>query len=118
MDEDVTSIHITEVLSSLKIMDLLEEYPNLEKITCSPSVYNRTSNKYIEALNQLDIDVVKDVTYDNNFSTIEEIYNKINDVAPFTIKGYRVKIDQTNKNNFPKKNHFYPNIFQFYLYHY
>ena len=58
MDEDVTSIHITEVLSSLKIMDLLEEYPNLEKITCSPSVYNRTSNKYIEALNQLDIDVV------------------------------------------------------------
>ena len=60
MDEDVTSIHITEVLSSLKIMDLLEEYPNLEKITCSPSVYNRTSNKYIEALNQLDIDVVKE----------------------------------------------------------
>ena len=47
-----------------------------------------------------DIDVVKDVTYDNNFSTIEEIYNKINDVAPFTIKGYRVKIDQTNNNNY------------------
>ena len=54
MDEDVTSIHITEVLSSLKIIDLLEEYPNLERITCSPSVYNRTSNKYIEALKQLD----------------------------------------------------------------
>ena len=35
-----------------------------------------------------DIDVVKDVTYDNNFSTIEEIYNKINEVSPFTIKGY------------------------------
>lgn len=60
MDEDVTSIHITEVLSSLKIIDLLEEYPNLERITCSPSVYNRTSNKYIEALKQLDIEVVKE----------------------------------------------------------
>lgn len=47
-----------------------------------------------------DIDVVRDVTYDNNFSTIEEIYNKINDVSPFTIKGYRVKIDQTNNNNY------------------
>lgn len=47
-----------------------------------------------------DIDVVKDVTYDNNFSTIEDIYNKINEVAPFTIKGYRVKIDQTNNNNY------------------
>ena len=56
----MTSIHITEVLSSLKIIDLLEKYPNLEKITCSPSVYNRTSNRYIEALNQLDIDVVKE----------------------------------------------------------
>ena len=47
-----------------------------------------------------DIDVVKDVTYDNNFSTIEEIYNKINEVSPFTIKGYRVKIDRSNTQNY------------------
>ncbi|WP_407421629.1 hypothetical protein [Methanobrevibacter sp.] len=60
MDEDVTIIHITEALSSFKIVNLLESYPNLEKITCSPSVYNRTSNTYIEALNQLDIEVVKE----------------------------------------------------------
>ncbi len=60
MDEDVTTIHITEALSSFRIVNLLENYPNLEKITCSPSVYNRTSNKYIEALNQLDIKVVKE----------------------------------------------------------
>ena len=60
MDEDVTTIHITEVPSSFMIMNLLEKYPNLEKITCSPSVYNRTSDTYIEALNQLDIEVVKE----------------------------------------------------------
>lgn len=60
MDEDVTTIHITEALSSFMIVKLLENYPNLEKITCSPSVYNRTSNTYIEALNQLDIEVVKE----------------------------------------------------------
>lgn len=60
MDEDVTKIHITEALSSFMIVNLLENYPNLEKITCSPSVYNRTSNTYIEALNQLDIEVVKE----------------------------------------------------------
>ncbi len=60
MDEDVTTIHITEALSSFMIVNLLENYPNLEKITCSPSVYNRTSNTYIEALNQLDIEVVKE----------------------------------------------------------
>ena len=59
MDENVTTIHITKVLSSLGIMNLLEEYPNLERITCSPSVYERTSSNYIQALNQLDIEVVK-----------------------------------------------------------
>ena len=60
MDEDVTSIHITETLSSSMIMDLLEEYPNLERITCAPSVYERTSKKYIDALSQLDIEVVRE----------------------------------------------------------
>lgn len=60
MDGDVTTIHITQALSSFMIMNLLEEYPNLEKITCSPSVYNRTSDNYIQALNQLDIKVIKE----------------------------------------------------------
>ncbi len=59
MDEDVTTIHITEVLSSSKIMDLIDEYPNLEEITCSPSVYNRIPKNYIGALRQLDIEVNK-----------------------------------------------------------
>lgn len=60
MDEDVTTIHITETLSSFMIVNLLEQYPNLEKITCSPSVYNRIAGKYIDALGQLDIEVVKE----------------------------------------------------------
>ena len=59
MDEDVTTIHITKALSSAIIVDLMEKYPNLETITCSPSVYNRTSDTYIDALSQLDIEVVK-----------------------------------------------------------
>lgn len=59
MDESVTTIHVTEVLSSSMIMDLIDEYPNLSEITCSPSVYNRTSKNYIDALEQLDIEVRK-----------------------------------------------------------
>lgn len=59
MDEDVTTIHITKALSSSVIMDLIDEYPNLSEITCSPSLYNRTSKNYIDALKQLDIDVNK-----------------------------------------------------------
>ena len=59
MNEDLTTIHITEVLSSSLIMDLMDEYPNLSEITCAPSVYERTSKNYIDALEQLDIDVKK-----------------------------------------------------------
>lgn len=57
--EDVTSIHITRALSSSLIVELIETYENLEEITCAPSVYNRTSRTYIEALEELDITVKK-----------------------------------------------------------
>ena len=57
MDESVTTIHITKALSSSMIVELIDNYPNLEEITCSPSVYKRTSKTYIEALEQLDIEV-------------------------------------------------------------
>ncbi|MCQ2970217.1 hypothetical protein SAMN05216439_0500 [Methanobrevibacter gottschalkii] len=59
MDEDVKTVHITKALSSAVIVNLIENYPNLEVITCSPSVYDRTSSKYIDALSQLDIEVKK-----------------------------------------------------------
>ena len=57
MDENVTTIHITKALSSSMIVELIDKYPNLEEITCSPSVYKRTSKTYIDALGQLDIEV-------------------------------------------------------------
>ena len=41
------------------IVELIDKYPNLSQITCSPSVYDRTSKTYIDALSQLDIEVVK-----------------------------------------------------------
>lgn len=59
MDEDKTTVHITKALTSSIIVDLIEKYPNLEIITCPPSVYDRTSSSYIEALSQLDIEVKK-----------------------------------------------------------
>jgi len=59
MGENISTIHITKALSSSLIVDLIEKYPNLEEITCSPSVFNRTSKTYIDALAQLDIDVKK-----------------------------------------------------------
>lgn len=59
MDKKVTSIHITKALSSSMIVDLIDEYPDLEEITCAPSVYDRTSQTYIDALKEVGIDVKK-----------------------------------------------------------
>ncbi len=39
-----------------------------------------------------DLDIEKEITFDNNISTIKEIYNKIKDISPFTIKGYAINI--------------------------
>ncbi|WP_405295467.1 hypothetical protein [Methanobrevibacter sp.] len=57
MDKKITTIHITKALSSSMIVDLIDRYPNLEEITCSPSVYKRTSKTYIDALARLEITV-------------------------------------------------------------
>ena len=59
MDKKVTSIHITKALSSSMIIDLIDEYPDLEEITCAPSVYKRTSQTYIDALKEVGINVKK-----------------------------------------------------------
>lgn len=39
-----------------------------------------------------DLDIVKEVTFDNDVSSVKEIYNKIKDISPFTIKGYSITI--------------------------
>ena len=57
MDENVKTIHITKALTSSLIVELIDEYPNLKEITCSPSVYKRTSDKYIDALKEVHIEV-------------------------------------------------------------
>lgn len=38
------------------------------------------------------LDIEKETTYSDNISTVEEIYEKIKDIAPFTISGYEIKI--------------------------
>ena len=47
-----------------------------------------------------EIDIVKEVTYENNFDTIEHIYDMINTISPFTIKGYQITIDRTNSTEY------------------
>lgn len=46
------------------------------------------------------IDIVKELTYENHMDSIEKIYNMINTISPFTIKGYQITIDKTNSTSY------------------
>lgn len=46
------------------------------------------------------INIVKDVTYEDNILSVESIYNKINNISPFTIEGYQIVIDKTNSSSY------------------
>ena len=39
-----------------------------------------------------DLDIVREITYNKEASSEEEIYNKIKDISPFTINGYTITI--------------------------
>ena len=43
-----------------------------------------------------DLDIQKEITYNEDISSTKEIYEKIKDISPFTIKGYMITIKPTN----------------------
>lgn len=53
----VHELYVNHPLTSQKIMAILDNNPELEKITCPPSVHQRIPLKYIEALSRLGIKV-------------------------------------------------------------
>ncbi len=44
-----------------------------------------------------DLSIVKEVTYDAKVLSAQAIYQKIEDISPFTVKGYRYNIEGTTK---------------------
>lgn len=53
----MSMIYVNQPLSSHKIMEILDKYPEIEKITCPPSLYRRISPRYLDALTQLGVEV-------------------------------------------------------------
>jgi hypothetical protein len=51
------TIYVNQPLTSRKIMEILDKNPELKKISCPPSLYERISPKYLDALNKLGIEV-------------------------------------------------------------
>lgn len=94
MDDNITTVHISEVPSSSVIVELMDKYPNLEEITCPPSVYKRISKTYIDALKQLDIDVKTKYNWgaESKSNGIEFYVQKLSDEG-LTAKQISQKLD-------------------------
>ena len=56
-NDNNNTIHVSSQLSSKRIVELMDEFPDLKKITCPPSLYNRISKKYLEVLDELGIEI-------------------------------------------------------------
>ena len=46
-----------------------------------------------------ELDIVKEITFENNIKSNETIYNEIKDISPFTINGYVIKIKGLDTKN-------------------
>ena len=81
-------------LGLIKSKNALEKYIDKEqksykrKIWCKKSIY---------APDELDIE--KELTYDEKIYSTKQIYEKIKDISPFTIDGYTMKIKGLTKTN-------------------
>lgn len=51
-----------------------------------------------------ELDIVKEITYDNNITSVKKIYKKIKDISPFTINGYAITIKGIDTKDSEGKN--------------
>lgn len=68
-----------------------ELYDYINKMQDSIKKKYNVENIYIPN----DIEVIKDITYEEDIISVQSIYNEINEKSPFTIKGYIAVIDKS-----------------------
>lgn len=78
----------------IKSKDELSEYINLQQEKIKNKYH--VDNVYVPN----NIDIVKEITYEDSFDSVSHIYNMINTISPFTIKGYQVTIDRTKSTEY------------------
>ena len=75
-----------ETIGYIENKELLEKYIDDAQV----SLKEKYDVDKVYAPNELD--VIKEITYNQKISTEEEIYEKIKDKSPFTINGYKITI--------------------------
>ena len=83
-----------KAIGLIKSKDELNEYINKQQEKLKDEYHVDTI--YIPN----NIDIVKEITYEDSFDTIPHIYDMINTISPFTIKGYQITIDRTNSTKY------------------
>ena len=73
-------VHISEQLTSSRIIRLMNTYPSLKKITCPPSLYKRISPKYLAALDELNIIVEVKYNYGQKAKYTDDDVNQVVDL--------------------------------------
>lgn len=86
-DINAVEVHISTQLTSRKIIELMDTYPSLKRITCPKSIYDRISSDYIKALDELGVSV--EVKY--NWGKRKYSKNQINQVVDLFNEGKRSK---------------------------
>ena len=75
-----------ETIGYVKDKELLEDYIDKEQFAL------KEKYKVDKVFLPNDLDIVREITYSDNVSTEKEIYEKIKDIAPFTVNGFTITI--------------------------
>ncbi len=84
-DKNAVEIHLSKQPTSRKLIELIDTYPSLKRISCPLSIYNRISPDYIKALDKVGISV--EVKY--NWGKRKYSINQINQVIDLFNEGKR-----------------------------
>lgn len=84
-DRNAVEVHISSQLTSQKLIELMDSYPSLKRITCPMSIYDRISPVYLKALKEVGITV--EVKY--NWGKKKYSMTQINQVIDLFNEGRR-----------------------------
>ena len=97
--ETLTPKNVYRVYLAGKSVGLISDKDSLDEYIDKEQQTLKDKYKADKVYAPEDLEIVKDVTYNENISTTEEIYNKIKDIEPFTIKGYEINIEGIDTTN-------------------
>ncbi len=74
-------------------LGLIESKAKLERYIDQGQQILKEQYKVDKVYAPTDLNIVKEITFDEKISSVEQIYDKIKDISPFTINGYKITIN-------------------------